>query len=90
MLLWLLLSIGTALSLLVIAAFIAMARAERRARQAFYRALGYSDEAIAGLKVRKGPVAAQLAQVRQTPPIAAGSQSAPAARDVPSGADGGD
>ena len=65
MLLWLLLSIGTALSLLAIAVLVAMSRAERRARTAFYRALGYSDETIAALKSPRGPVAAQLASVRQ-------------------------
>jgi hypothetical protein len=90
MLLWLLLSIGTALSLLAIAVLVAMARAEHRARRAFYRSLGYSDEVIASLKVPKGPVAAQLAQVRQTPPGGAGSRPTPAGRDLPSGADGGD
>jgi hypothetical protein len=71
MLLWLLLSIGTALSLLAIAVLVAMSRAERRTRRAFYRSLGYSDETIAALKRPKGAVAAQLAQVRQeTPPAA--------------------
>jgi hypothetical protein len=89
MLLWILLSIGTALSLLAIALFVAMARAERRARRVFYRSLGYSDEAIADLKVRNGPVAVQLAQVRQAPPGSAASRPAPR-RDVPSAADGGD
>lgn len=90
MLLWLLLSIGTALSLLAIAVLVAMTRAERRARKAFYRSLGYSDEVIAGLGVPKGPVAAQLAQVRQTPAGGAASRPAPAGRDSPSGPDGGD
>jgi hypothetical protein len=90
MLVWLLLSIGTALSLVAIAVFVAMARAERRARRAFYRSLGYSDEVIASLKVPNGPVAAQLAEVRRAPTGAAASRPTPAARDIPSAADGGD
>jgi hypothetical protein len=90
MLLWLLLSIGTALSLLAIAVLVAMARAERRARRAFYRSLGYSDEVIASLNIPQGSVAAQLARVRQTPAGAAGSRPTATGRDVPSGADGGD
>jgi hypothetical protein len=90
MLPWLLLSIGTALSLLAIAVLVAMSRAERRARRAFYRSLGYSDEVIAALKSPKTPVAAQLDQVRQAPPGAAGTRPTPVGRDLPSGADGGD
>jgi hypothetical protein len=89
MLLWLILSVGTALSLLAIAVFVAMARAERRTRRAFYRSLGYSDDVIATLDRRKGAVAAQLAQIRQSPSAASG-RPAPAVRDRPSIADGGD
>ena len=90
MLLWLLLSIGTALALLAVAVLVAMARAERRARRAFYLSLGYSDEMIASLKIPNGPVAAQLAHVRRAPPGAAAGRPAPAGRDIPSAADGGD
>jgi hypothetical protein len=89
MLLWLILSIGTALSLLAIAVLVAMSRAERRTRRAFYRSLGYSEEVIVTLDRPKGAVAAQLARIRQSPG-AAGARPAPGARDRPSGADGGD
>jgi hypothetical protein len=43
-----------------------MLRAERRARRAFYRSLGYSEDLIAALMTPSGPVAAQLALVRKT------------------------
>jgi hypothetical protein len=89
MLLWLILLIGIALSVLAIAMLVAMARAERRTRRAFYRSLGYSDEVIASLGRAKGGVAAQLAHVRQSPG-ATGARPVPGGRDLPSGADGGD
>jgi O-antigen ligase len=89
MLLWLIVSIGTALSLLAIAVLVAMSRAERRTRRAFYRSLGYSEDMIATLERRKGLVAAQLAQIRQSPG-ATGARPTPGVRDLPSAADGGD
>jgi hypothetical protein len=89
MLLWLILSIGTALSLLAIAVLVAMSRAERRTRRAFYRSLGYSEDVIATLDPPKGAVAAQLAQIRQSPGAPA-ARKARGDRDLPSGADGGD
>lgn len=89
MLLWLTLSIGTALSLLAIAVLVAMARAERRAHRSFYRALGYSEDAIDALKRPNGPVAAQLMQVRQAPGATA-RRPARGGRDLPSTPDGDD
>jgi len=87
MILWLILSIGTALSLLLIAVLVAMTRAERRARRAFYRSLGYGDDVIGELKLSKGYVAEQLAQLRQAPG-AAGTRPPPGPRDGPSAVDG--
>jgi hypothetical protein len=89
MLLWLILSVGTALSLLAIAVLVAMSRAERRTRRAFYRSLGYSEDVIATLDRPKGAVAAQLAKIRQSPG-APGARKTRGDRDLPSGADSGD
>ena len=65
MLLWLFLSCGLALGIGATAAIFAMRRAERRARQALYLALGYDDEVLAVLMAQKGSVSAQLALVRK-------------------------
>jgi|GEM_PF-5298116 len=66
MLVWLISSIGMGLLAAVGASIVLMLRAERRARQAFYRSLGYSEDLIAALMAPGGPVAAQLALVRKT------------------------
>jgi hypothetical protein len=72
MLLWLTLSFGVALSLGACAALRAMRRADRRAKSALYRTLGYGDDALAVLMAQKGPASAQLALIRRasiaTPP----------------------
>jgi hypothetical protein len=81
MLLWLILSIGTVLALAAMAAFAAMSRAERRARDAFYLSLGYSQETVVGLKRSKGAVGAELARMRQAPDASA--QMAAAAKKPP-------
>jgi hypothetical protein len=66
MLVWLISSIGLGLLAALAASIVLMLRAERRARQAFYRSLGYSEDLIAALMAPGGPVAAQLALVRKT------------------------
>ena len=71
MLFWLSLSFGLGLGVAVIAVTLAMGRAERRARRMLYAALGYSDQLIVALMAQKGPIANQLALVRETSVVTA-------------------
>ena len=65
MLLWILLLIGLALGVVAVACVLATIRAERRTRRNREASLGFSEDLIAVLMTRKGPVSAQLALVRQ-------------------------
>lgn len=67
MLLWIILLIGLTLCAATIAVVMAMLRAERRARHAFYLAVGLGEDLTSALMMQKGPVSAQLAAVRKTP-----------------------
>jgi hypothetical protein len=77
MLFWLSLSFGLGLGVAVTAAVFAMGRAERRARRALYTALGYGDQLIVALMAQKGPIANQLALIRETS-VTAGPNPEPA------------
>jgi hypothetical protein len=63
--LWILLSSGLALGVVVVACVLATIRAEQRARRNLYASLGLGEDVVAILMARKGPVSVQLARVRQ-------------------------
>ena len=63
MLLWVLLLLVVALPL-ILGAWLAMRRAERRARRTFYRSLDIEEERIEALLKIPGDAAAQLAALR--------------------------
>jgi hypothetical protein len=63
--LWILLSSGLALGVVMVACVLATIRAERRARRNLYASLGLGEDVVAILMAQKGSVAVQLALVRQ-------------------------
>ena len=65
MLLWILLSTGLALGVVVVACVLAAIKAEQRARRNLYASLGLAEDLISILMARTGSVSVQLALVRQ-------------------------
>lgn len=74
-LLWILVLGGALLALIALWLVVALPRAERKARRAFFQSLGLDEQAIALLTMRNEDLGAELNRLRQ-----AGSKDAPSAR----------
>jgi hypothetical protein len=77
MLLWIWLFLALVLAATGVGLLFGMARAERKARRALYRALDLDDATVDLLMARNGDVLADLALVRRTDPDGGAAEPAP-------------